>query len=381
MTSLTSLRPLAAAFLGAALLLAASDARAQGWSLMASAGRTTHQPVPGSVSALNGTFGLHHEGARWAYLLGGVPFDSATPGWGALGLGARLVSSGGAIGLGADVAGHAYGFRDPATGAVGGGATLEAVPLLALERGPVRGELRSGLLHHASTFSGEAASRSVHRSDARLSAGSAVFRMTGEGRYLRAAEGDYPYLGVIVEMDRGAGALWAHAGKWLSPAVETPVWGVGARVRLSGPAEMFASVEQGTNDPLYRNAPRRSWSVGMSRRLGPAARSASDALSAAPAPPGAQVNAGSVTFRIPLALSGEPPAVGGEFTGWQSVPMARDGAHWSVTLRVPPGIYRYAFRTSAGRWFVPEGVRGRMDDGFGGVIATLIVPPPAGGSP
>jgi hypothetical protein len=356
-----------AALLALALLAGTGEAHSQGWVLDASAGRIVHEPVSATIGTTGASLGLRHDGPWWLYLSGGVPFDSAGSSWGALGVGARL-SSGGFLAVGIDAGAHAYGYRDATLEANGGGATLEAMPLLSVGAGPVRLETRSGLLHHTRILSGEADSRSVHASDARLSVGSALFQVSGEGRYLRAAEGSYPYAGAAFEaaLD-GGGALWGYAGKWLSEAIETPVWGGGARLGVGGRVEVYASFQQETNDPLYGNAPRRSWSLGVSHRLGRPAPSA-------PASLAPEVGARGVTFRIPLAASSAPPSLGGDFTRWEAVPMAREGGVWTVTLPVAPGIHRYAFRSPGGDWFVPESVPGRTDDGFGGVVSTLIVP-------
>lgn len=360
-----------AALLALGLLCGAGGARAQAWTLDASAGQTVHEALPGSTSSLGASLGLRLDGPRWLYLTGGLPFDSSGLPWGAVGAGGRLASAGTSVALGIDAGAHAYGYRDPVTEAGGGGATLEAMPLLAAAGGPARLELRSGVVHHARTFSGETAWRTVHQSDARVSFGSAGLLVVGEGRYVRAAEGGYPYAGAAVEAALERGVLWGYAGKWLADGIETPAWGAGARLHVAGPLEVYAAFQQETNDPLYFNAPRRSWSVGVSRRLG---RIPSAASAPVPAPLAPEVRAGRVTFRVPADASDDPPALGGDFTRWEPVPMAREGGFWTVTLPVGSGVHRYAFRRAGGEWFVPESAPGRTDDGFGGVSATLVVP-------
>ncbi|HEY8485417.1 MAG TPA: hypothetical protein VIL13_12465 [Longimicrobiales bacterium] len=42
-------------------------------------------------------------------------------------------------------------------------------------------------------------------------------------------------------------------------------------------------------------------------------------------------------------------------------------------MKVAPGVYHYAFVTADGKWFVPESVPGRKDDGMGGHVAVLVV--------
>jgi len=357
----------AAGLASAALALAAAGVRAQGWTADVSVGRISQPSLPGGVGSTGAALALRYEGPRWGYLSAGAPFDSAGPAWGAAGAGARWTTPWRGLELGVDADAHGFGYHDAVARAGGGGVTVAAMPLLAGARGPVRVELRSGVQHHTSSFDGETVSRTLHASDLRASAGTGAFRATAEARYVRAPDGDYPFLGGGVEAVRGPGSAWAYTGTWLSDAVDEPVWGVGGRLRVRGRLDLFASVQQETNDPLFRNAPRRSWSLGVSRRLG---RPAPDPAAAA-AP---ERTAGGVTFRVPLAATREAPALGGDFNEWKPVPMVRQGDAWVLTLPLGRGVYRYAYRGADGEWFVPEGTPGRQDDGFGGVAAVLIVP-------
>jgi hypothetical protein len=77
---------------------------------------------------------------------------------------------------------------------------------------------------------------------------------------------------------------------------------------------------------------------------------------------------------IPARGSRGAPSFAGDFTGWKPVPMLRDGSRWTYTARLGPGVYHYAFVAEDGRWFVPESVAGRQDDGMGGHVAVLVVP-------
>jgi 1,4-alpha-glucan branching enzyme len=77
---------------------------------------------------------------------------------------------------------------------------------------------------------------------------------------------------------------------------------------------------------------------------------------------------------IPVsAAPGAGVSIAGDFTGWQLAPMEREGSMWVVRLPIEPGVYRYAFRSDDGRWFVPESVASRRDDGMGGHVAVLVV--------
>jgi hypothetical protein len=367
MTRISLARAAGLASIAPALLIAAASAPAQEWTADASVGRIAQPSLPGALGSTGAALGLRYEGPRWLYLTAGMPFDSAGPAWGALGAGARFSRPWRGIEAGIDADAHGFVYRDAIARANGGGATLEAMPLVAGERGPVRVELRSGLQHHTSSFDGETDSRTLHASDLRASAGTDAFRATAEGRYVRAPEGGYPYAGAGFEAARGPGSAWAYAGKWLSDAIDDPVWGAGARLRVRGRTDVYASVQQETNDPLFRNPPRRSWSIGVSRRLG----------RLAPAPPavaGPELKLGGVTFRVPLSAAGAAPSLAGDFNGWQPVPMVRQGGAWVLTLPLGRGVYRYAYRGADGQWFVPEGTPGRVDDGFGGFSSVLVVP-------
>ena len=54
--------------------------------------------------------------------------------------------------------------------------------------------------------------------------------------------------------------------------------------------------------------------------------------------------------------------------------MTRSGGEWVLELPVASGVYRFAFVTEQGAWFVPEGYPGRMGDDMGGQVALLVVP-------
>ena len=357
-----------AAAAAALAALAAPPAPAQGWSVDVGAGNTAHQSVPGAGS-LGAVLGVRHAGTYWMGLSANVPFDSAGVPWAAAGAGGRIATRG-AFAAGIDLSAQGFGYRDPASGATGGGVTAMAMPLVGIGLQAARLELRSGLLQYSSTFAGVSASRTLHQSDARLSLGAAGFRVSGEGRYLRALEGAYPYAGADAEVVAGPASAYAYAGRWLHDSLPDAAWGAGGRLRVARGTDLFASYQRDGGDPVYWNLPRSTWTVGLTRRLGRAAPAAR-----LPAP---EHRAGTVTFRLPLSVSAEAPAVAGDFTAWAPVDMRREGGFWAATLPVPPGVHRYAFRRPDGAWFVPESLPGRTDDGFGGVTAVLVVP--AGGA-
>lgn len=356
-------------------LLAGSAAGQSGWVVDASAGGAEHDPVAARIDTRSAVLGLLYQGPAWLYLSAAAPLDSEGLPWGAAGVGSRLETRRAGIGLGADLGLHAFGYRDPTLDEVGGGGTVEALPFVALARGNARLEVGSGLLHYRSRFGGETVlRRTLHQSAARLAYfPSPRLRLEAETRLARAEEGDYPFAGAGADLSLPRGLLWGRFGRWLSDDMDGPVWSVGGSLRVTERVRVRASYERASEDPLYWNLPRRSWSVGVSHALGGAPRRAAPAAIAPAAP------AGSVTLRLPLAEAAEAPAVAGDFNDWTPVPMTRAGDAWTLTLPLEPGVYRYAFRRADGSWFVPESVPGRVDDGFGGHSAVLVVQGPPGG--
>jgi len=129
---------------------------------------------------------------------------------------------------------------------------------------------------------------------------------------------------------------------------------------------LWSSVRQEAPDPLYWNLPRRSWSVGITRRFNSAGQAQPLAT--------AEADAGGVMIRLnAVDVDGASVSVAGDFNGWRPVPMQREGRDWLVRLPLAPGVYHYAFRSDRGEWFVPASVPGRRDDGMGGYVAVLVV--------
>jgi hypothetical protein len=365
-------RPRAVLSASAALCLAsvahAPCSAAQQWAADVSLGQAAHQLRTGPVNTLGGQVGVRLEGPQWLYGAAGLPFDDAGVPWAAAGAGARLRFSLPFGAAGADLGAQAFGYSDPLRDVSGSGAILELLPLLAFPAGPARLEVRSGAVHYARRDSDTAFTRTAHQSDLRALVGGTPLSGYAEARVLRAEDGAFPFAGAGVEADVGGATLWAEGGSWFAEGISRPAWGAGVRVPIGATSGLFASVRQDTNDPLFREPPRRSWALGLSHRLG-AARAAAPLANLAPVVAGRQA-----TFRVSGADAGAQPSIAGDFTGWQAVPMRREGDGWAATLRVPSGVHRYAFRRADGSWFVPPGTPGRRTDGMGGVSAVLVVP-------
>jgi hypothetical protein len=90
-----------------------------------------------------------------------------------------------------------------------------------------------------------------------------------------------------------------------------------------------------------------------------------------------RVERGAVRIVLPSALldaDGAAPSVAGEFSEWRPTTMTRAGDVWILDLPLESGVYRFSFVSASGEWFVPERYPGRIDDGFGGWVALLVVP-------
>src|SRR5262249_55899724 len=128
---------------------------------------------------------------------------------------------------------------------------------------------------------------------------------------------------------------------------------------------IWGSIRQEAPDPLYWNSVRRTWSVGITHRLGRAA----PAFIATP-----HFEPDGVVIHIPVAdAPGDMLLIAGDFNEWKPMPMVRENDQWTIRLQLPKGVYHYAFRAARGDWFVPASVAGRRDDGMGGQVAVLVV--------
>lgn len=351
----------------------ATPLAAQGWSAEATAGRAAYDPVAARVSSTSASVALRYDTPRrWLYASAGAPLDGTGPGWAATGVGGFLsVSQHRGLALGATVAGHAYGYVAADVAPAGGGGTVELLPTAILQHGPVRAQLSSGFVGVADGFSGL---YSEQRGFLDTNAGvawtpSAGVELSAGARYLHGEGRQLPYAGGGAQLDRKWGGAWAYAGAWLDPDYPKPptAAGVGASLRLGRRLEVSGAFRQEPADPLYRSVPRRSWSLSVRRGIGRPPASARP-----PAPPPV-VSGEGVTFRLPRAPGDTlAPAVLGDFSRWQPVPMAAEGEFWIVTVRIPRGVHHYGFRSADGTFLVPPGLP-LVDDGMGGSSAVLVV--------
>lgn len=359
------------------LILGPATAAGQGWTLDLYGGRVSYDLASSTAGEHGVVLGARYRksGSGWLYVSTGVPFGSDDSAWGGAGLGTRLTRGAGSVDLGFDLGARGYLYRDPTLASTGGGGVFDLRPLVALGDRLLRVEARSGWVRYESALAGTTVSRGVHDSDlsVRLALGGSV-RLAGTLRHVRAEEDDYSFGEARVTAGAGRLTAWASAGAWTSDALPTTEWGAGASLRLDGAGRtvLGLAVRHDASDPVFWNAPRRRWSLGVSHSLG-AGREPERAPDPAMEAVAPEASGGRVTIRIPATDSAGPPSVAGDFTGWKPVVMVGDGDHWTATFTLEPGVYRYAFRSSSGAWYVPESLPTRRADGMGGFVAVLVV--------
>jgi hypothetical protein len=78
-----------------------------------------------------------------------------------------------------------------------------------------------------------------------------------------------------------------------------------------------------------------------------------------------------VRFRFPDAHS---VAIAGDWDAWQTTPLRSVGGDvWEGTLRLARGLHHFNVLVDGTDWVVPNGVA-TVSDGFGGIVALLLVP-------
>ena len=344
-------------------------ASGQGWSAEVSAGRLVYDPVVASVATNTLMGSLRYDTLRetWVYGAAALPAGEGGTFWGAAGTGGRVTlpsRQSSRATVGADLGAHGFSFRDRLVSQSGTGFTLEALPFARLAAGAGFVEGHGGWRGHTVSFAGIRERRGVFETGARGGYGTTV-RVEGDARWVHASEGTYPFVGATVAYDVSSVSVWGQVGKWLDPILGERVWALGSGVSLGARTTLWGNVRQDAPDPLYWNSTRRTWSIGLTQRLGrlPAAR--------APLPVSP---AGDVLVRLPVANApAGAVSIAGDFNNWQPVPMRREGGEWTVRLPLAPGVYHYTFRGGNGEWFVPPSTAGRRDDGMGGYVAVLVV--------
>jgi hypothetical protein len=345
-------------------LLCALPAAAQQWTADVYAGGTRYDALASFVGAANLVGNVRVESSRlFAYLSAAAPLDSDAPLWSALGGGMRLrrgLTHGGRIGL--DIGADAYAFRHTAA-ATGKGATTHVLPLVGLTRGIVDVQLRGGRRDHHADRPGGTSSRHMYEAGARGTLGGATHVAVADLRVLTASGASYPMAQLQVGTTFHDARFWGLAGRWFGDDLRETVWGAGGSVQIGLRGELWASGRHDA-EPLYLTLPRTSWNIGYSMKLGHVER-------VTPAP---VLRDGMIVVRLLRSADADAaPAVAGEFSDWQPLPMRASGDEWVIEIPARPGVYRFAFVAPTGEWFVPEGYPGRMDDDMGGHVAVVVV--------
>jgi hypothetical protein len=341
---------------------------AQTWAVDLSAGRTVYEPVAVTAGTNNlvGTVRYDPRHDAWVYANAALPIGDAAQFWDGAGAGGRFWLPGSRrLTFGSDADAHLFMFRDATAQQTGTGGILEALPFASLSAGAASLEIRGGWRGQSLGFAGVTQRRGVFETGFRGLYNGAV-NLQGDLRWVRAAEGLFPFIGgAAAYSGRSPVTVWGRAGKWIDSALTNASWGLGATVAMGSRSSVWFSAQQEAPDPLYWNAERRSWAVGVTRQL---------TRPAAPIVATPSTQPGGVLIRISVAdAPAGDVAIGGSFNNWQPQPMQREGSNWIIRLPLAPGIYQYAFRSANGEWFVPTSTPGRRDDGFGGQQAVLVV--------
>ncbi|MBI3047216.1 MAG: hypothetical protein HYY76_02790 [Acidobacteria bacterium] len=345
------------------------EARAQGWSIDVSAGQVVYDPSSANAGTNNimGTVRYDARRGAWVYGTAAAPLRTGDPLWGAFGTGGRFLPSGSAsrrANLGLDLGAHGFLFRDALVEVTGRGVSIDAMPFVSLSSAAASLELRGGWRGQTLFYAGTTDNRGVFETGARAAYG-VTARIEGDARWVHTSEDTCPFVGATFAYGGAPVQVWVQTGKWLHVNLDDVAWGGGISVALGRQAMLWTAVQQEAPDPLYWNLARRSWNVGVTRRLGRAAP---------PPPPAPRAAPGGVVIRVPASEApGTSLSIAGDFNNWQPVPMQREGRDWVIRLPLSSGVYHYAFRSGEGDWFVPESIAGRRDDGMGGYVALLVV--------
>ncbi|MEX0892317.1 MAG: glycogen-binding domain-containing protein [Gemmatimonadota bacterium] len=383
-------RALATACAAALVLAAPAGLGAQEWRLDAQGGQLRFDASPAADASATALGGLRYlNGATWLGIYGGLPMDDGDAPWGLATGNLRLQTGERAFRFGVDLAGELFlqgsvtttttdsplpGLpgrpgSDPVTETTvpaGMGLKAEAMPLVAYDRTGWGAELRVGAARYHSDFGGDATDRDVAQLHAQVSASPLpALSVSAEARHYAAEEGGYPYLGLTAAGMSGPLLAWASVGRWLEDGLEEMAWAAGGRLDVVERAALTASVRHAVFDPLYLTSGTTSWSLGLSVLLqGPPAP-------AAPVP--ASYEDGVAVIALDRDDARGAPLVAGDFNDWEPQAMRAEDGRWVLPVRLEPGVYYYAFVTEDGTWYVPDGVPGRQDDGFGGHVAVLVV--------
>jgi hypothetical protein len=170
----------------------------------------------------------------------------------------------------------------------------------------------------------------------------------------------------------GRGTLRLEGGAWDTPDGAEGVVSAGLEIFVGESGSVFAGGGRYGPDPLLDTPVAVSASAGITTRL----------TSLGPVPESSYELRGAGETRVVRVLLRAPEAQAVSFTGdlteWTVVSMIASPAGWTVELQAVPGAHHYGFIVD-GDWYVPADAPGRSEDEWGGVHATLIIPPAQNG--
>jgi hypothetical protein len=345
-------------------LLLPSSAGAQEWSAELFASQLTHAPY-GSFAAEAGVGGALTRSARSNILslAGGRTLSAGGPSWASLSLHAWPGISGARGGFRWVMDGSAFAFvGDEATGR-GEGLLARTGPGGALALGPMSIEAAALYGVNAMRWDEAAWTRTAPELRARLGLSPGAGIVLGvSGRAVQAEEGLYGFAGGEAAWSGEMVGAWARAGQWSGAGFEADA-AVGGWLRASTGTELRVMYQQAAPDPLMLDPARRGWTLSLSHPVGARPHHRLPPLQPA----------GAIAFRIGAREVVGQPYLLGDFSGWEPLPMRREGESWVVTLQLDRGIYLYVFRSAAGEVFLPRSVTARRPDGMGGENGVLVV--------
>ncbi len=384
------------AHVGAMTLLLASTpalATAQQWHMGVQGGRIRSSIDPAAVATGTLSAGVRTEAPRTAFgLVGGIPTADDEPLWGSASLWHRAAITGERGFLaGVDLSGVGFLSHDRTPGAAplpGGGGIFDrtpappvpapnrsghalagqVLPLIGYESATVQVHARGGVAHFAARLGGGRVDRTVVLADLQVTAlpWRSVALVPTVRHFSVPDAKDATYAGLTVVLASTRGRASGTLGHWAGlRGVGTP-WAVATRAGVSPRIAIDVAARRDVLDPLYQQPAQTSWSAGLSYQIG-------GRVGPARLPVPANYTDGYATLELPARSSDGSPSIAGDFTNWQPVRMDRDGGKWRYVLRLPPGVYHYAFVDASGRWFVPKDVPGRREDGMGGHVAVVVV--------
>jgi hypothetical protein len=264
-----------------------------------------------------------------------------------------------------ELEGTAYGFSGgPETGR-GQGALGRTGPGATLDLGGISLEMAALVGVHVMRWQTEAWTRTAPELRGRLGLSPGPGLTAGlSARALQAPEGIHAFTGGEAVWQGGPAGVWARAGRWSGESADVDA-GAGAWLRASGGTEVHLGYHLAAPDPLLLDPGRRGWTLSLSHPVG--ARTAPPHVPLVHSP-------GMVTFRLDTDEVRGRPYLLGDFTGWQPIPMRREGRSWTVDVEVGAGVHLFVFRTENGQIFLPRSVSARRPDGMGGENGVLVIP-------